>query len=54
MGKLNARERELIIMRYYCNETQSKIADYFGISQVQVSRMEKRILRQMRESLNAH
>ena len=54
MGQLNARERELIIMRYYCNETQSKIADYFGISQVQVSRMEKRILRQMRESLNAH
>ena len=54
MGQLNARERELILMRYYCNETQSKIADYFGISQVQVSRMEKRILRQMRESLNAH
>ena len=54
MGQLNARERELIIMRYYCNETQSKIADYFGISQVQVSRMEKLILRQMRESLNAH
>ena len=54
IGQLNARERELIIMRYYCNETQSKIADYFGISQVQVSRMEKRILRQMRESLNAH
>ena len=54
MGQLNARERELIIMRYYCNETQSKIADYFGISQVQVSRMEKRILRQMRESMNAH
>lgn len=54
MEQLNARERELIIMRYYCNETQSKIADYFGISQVQVSRMEKRILRQMRERLNAH
>ena len=54
MGQLNARERELIIMRYYCNETQSKIADYFGISQVQVSRLEKRILRLMRESLNAH
>ena len=54
MGQLNARERELSIMRYYCNETQSKIADYFGISLVQVSRMEKRILRQMRESLNAH
>ena len=32
MGQLNARERELIIMRYYCNETQSKIADYFDIS----------------------
>lgn len=53
MERLDAKERELIIMRYYCNETQSKVAKYFGISQVQVSRMEKRILKRMREALNA-
>ena len=51
MGQLDAKERELIILRYYCNETQSKIAESFGISQVQVSRMEKRILKHMREKL---
>lgn len=53
METLDAKERELIIMRYYCNETQSKIAKSFGISQVQVSRMEKRILKRLREALNA-
>jgi RNA polymerase sporulation-specific sigma factor len=52
MEKLDARERELIILRYYCNETQSRIADYFGVSQVQISRMEKRILKRMREAIN--
>ena len=51
MGQLDAKERELSILRYYCNETQSKIAESFGISQVQVSRMEKRILKHMREKL---
>lgn len=52
LANLDARERELIILRYYCNETQSKIADYFGISQVQVSRMEKRVLKRLREKIN--
>ena len=51
LDKLEAKERELIILRYYCNETQSRIADSFGISQVQVSRMEKKILKQLREWL---
>ena len=51
LEKLEAKERELIILRYYCNETQSRIADNFGISQVQVSRMEKKILKQLREWL---
>lgn len=51
LENLDAKERELIILRYYCNETQSRIADYFGISQVQVSRMEKKVLQRMRECL---
>ena len=53
LANLYTRERELIILRYYCNETQSKIAEYFGVSQVQVSRMEKRVLRQLREKINS-
>lgn len=51
LENLDAKERELIILRYYCNETQSRIADYFGVSQVQVSRMEKKVLQRMRECL---
>lgn len=53
MENLDARERELIILRYYCNETQNKIAEYFGISQVQVSRMEKRILKRLKEAMTS-
>lgn len=53
LANLDTRERELIILRYYCNETQSKVAEYFGVSQVQVSRMEKRVLRQLREKINS-
>ncbi|MDE6925543.1 MAG: SigB/SigF/SigG family RNA polymerase sigma factor [Acetatifactor sp.] len=46
---LEPSERELIYMRYFQNKTQMEIASVLGISQVQVSRMEKRILLRMRE-----
>lgn len=45
---LEARERQLIILRYYENKTQNEVAPVLGISQVQVSRMEKKILLRMR------
>ena len=45
------KEREIIIRRYFYNQTQSVIAADLDISQVQVSRLEKKILRQMREKL---
>lgn len=48
---LEDKDREIIIRRYYYNETQSQIASKLGISQVQVSRLEKKILKQMREKL---
>lgn len=51
--KLSEKDREIIIRRYYDNQTQSQIAADLNISQVQVSRLEKKILRQMREYLNA-
>lgn len=51
IGKLKPRERQIIIMRYYKDKTQTEIANMLGISQVQVSRIEKRILNIMKKSL---
>ena len=51
LSQLSDKDREIIIRRYYYNETQSQIATKLGISQVQVSRLEKKILKQMREKL---
>lgn len=48
---LGEQEQEIIIRRYYYNQTQSRIAQDLNISQVQVSRLEKRILKKMREQL---
>lgn len=51
LGELKAEERTLIILRYFQDKTQVEVAKRLGISQVQVSRMEKRILVRMRESM---
>lgn len=51
LGKLPARERQLIYMRYFEERTQAQIAGKLGISQVQVSRVEKKILKKMRKSI---
>ena len=51
LGRLNDKERELICMRYFQDKTQVEVAKHMGISQVQVSRMEKRILLQLREEV---
>ena len=49
LKKLDARERQLIYMRYFKDMTQTEIAAEMGVSQVQVSRMEKRILKQLKD-----
>lgn len=49
MNRLDDDEREFIILRYYNEKSQSVIAEYFGVSQMQVSRMEKRILKKLRD-----
>lgn len=49
LSSLEEKERELIILRYYQDKTQVEVAKKMGISQVQVSRMEKRILLQLRK-----
>ena len=46
--KLNIREQEIINLRYFKDKTQVQVANILGISQVQVSRIEKKILTQMR------
>ena len=48
LGKLESSDRKLLYMRYFQDQTQAQIAEQLGVSQVQVSRMEKKILRQMR------
>ena len=48
---LEPEERQLIYLRYFREETQMSIAGRMGISQVQVSRMEKRILERLRKSM---
>lgn len=46
---LEERDRKLIVLRYFENKTQNQVAEILGISQVQVSRLEKKILRYMKE-----
>lgn len=52
LSGLTSQEKQLISMRYVQEKTQSDIADKLGISQVQVSRMEKRILQKIRTQQN--
>ena len=47
--ELGEKEQEIILRRYYENQTQTEIARALNISQVQVSRLEKKILKQMRD-----
>ena len=49
MDGLESRDREIILRRYFGNQTQSQVAKELHISQVQVSRLEKKILKSMRE-----
>ncbi|MGO4947118.1 sigma-70 family RNA polymerase sigma factor [Blautia sp. Sow4_E7] len=49
LEKLEEEERQLIGLRYFQDMTQTEVAKRMGVSQVQVSRMEKRILKKLRE-----
>lgn len=48
---LDRDERRLIYLRYFAEKTQMQVGEELGISQVQVSRMEKKILKNLREQL---
>ena len=49
LNSLEERDKQLILLRYFENKTQTEVAEILGISQVQVSRLEKRILRRLKE-----
>ena len=49
IGSLPLRERQVIVLRYFRDTTQDQTAKVIGVSQVQVSRIEKRVLARMRE-----
>ena len=51
MKKLSERERKIIDMRFYAGKTQSEIAEEIGISQAQVSRLEKGALERIRKQI---
>ena len=48
MKKLNDREKLILNLRFFDGRTQMEVADEIGISQAQVSRLEKTALRHMR------
>ena len=48
---LSSKEKQVIIMRYYLDKTQSEIAKELGVSQVQVSRIENKVLSELKASM---
>ncbi|MBA4550368.1 RNA polymerase sporulation sigma factor SigF [Thermoactinomyces vulgaris] len=50
--RLSDREKLIVYLRYYKDQTQSEVASRLGISQVQVSRLEKKIIAKMRQELD--
>ena len=53
MERLNERERYIITLRFFEGKTQMEVAEEIGISQAQVSRLEKNALRAMRQYLRS-
>ncbi|WP_024615140.1 RNA polymerase sporulation sigma factor SigF [Clostridium sp. Ade.TY] len=51
IGTLDVKSRQIIILRYFKDKTQVQVAKMLGISQVQVSRIEKKVLSKMKEKL---
>lgn len=51
MKRLSERERHILTLRFFKGRTQMEVADEIGISQAQVSRLEKNALTHMRKFL---
>ena len=52
LNKLDKRERQIIVLRYFEDKTQSEIGDILNISQVQVSRIEKKVLSKLKSYIS--
>ena len=52
ISELNEREKEIIMLRYYKQKTQMQVSKILGITQVQVSRIERKVLDNMRRKLS--
>lgn len=52
IDRLEERERLIVYLRYFKDQTQSEVAEKLGISQVQVSRLEKKILQYIRKQID--
>ena len=50
LEKITARERQIIVLRYFKDKSQQEIADILGVSQVQISRTEKKVLEKIRQN----
>ena len=48
---LNEREQKLIILRYFRDKTQGEVASILGVSQVQISRLENKILKKLKDKI---
>ncbi|MDR1619497.1 MAG: SigB/SigF/SigG family RNA polymerase sigma factor [Clostridiales bacterium] len=48
LGALSAKERQLITLRFFQDKTQAEIAALMGVSQVQISRLEQKIIKKLR------
>ena len=53
MRRLNEREKRILALRYYDGRTQMEVAKAVGISQAQVSRLEKNAIRQIKKNMTA-
>jgi len=51
IGRLKPKERQVIVLRYFQDKTQVEVARAIGVSQVQVSRIEKKVLKALKEAL---
>ena len=51
LRRLDNKGRQIIMLRYFKDKTQMQVAKLLGISQVQVSRIEKKVLKIMKENL---
>ena len=53
LGQLKPREKEIILLRYFRGKTQAEIAKVIGVSQVQISRIEKKAIERIRSNIKS-